>query len=93
VIGELGRWSLWAAKRRMSGWLGSRTWASATFRTAGALESHVRDAGLAVTAVRGAVYYPPFGPAAALIARWDAWIGRRTTAGAAFLVVAGRKPA
>ena len=24
VIGELGRWSLWAAKRRVSGWLGSR---------------------------------------------------------------------
>jgi ubiquinone/menaquinone biosynthesis C-methylase UbiE len=49
VIGELGRWSLWAAKRRVSGWLGSRAWQSATFRTAGALKNLVTAAGLAVT--------------------------------------------
>jgi ubiquinone/menaquinone biosynthesis C-methylase UbiE len=93
VIGELTRWNLWAAKRRVSGWLGSRVWRSATFRTARALRNLVTNAGLAVTTVRGAVYYPPFGPMAALLARSDAWIGQRTTAGAAFLVVAGRKPA
>jgi hypothetical protein len=29
---------------------------------------------------------------AALLAGCDAWIGKRTTAGAAFLVVEGRKP-
>ena len=34
VIGELGRTSLWAAKRRLSGWLGSTTWRAALFRTA-----------------------------------------------------------
>jgi SAM-dependent methyltransferase len=51
------------------------------------------DADPRVRRVRGAVYYPPFGGAAALLARWDRWIGARTTAGAAFLVVAGRKPA
>jgi SAM-dependent methyltransferase len=93
VIGELGRWNLWAAKRRLSGWLGSRVWRSATFRTLGGLKRLVTDAGLAVTAVRGSVYYPPFGPAAALLARCDAWIGKRTTAGAAFLVVVGKKQA
>jgi SAM-dependent methyltransferase len=93
AIGELGRWSLWAAKRRLGGWLGSRMWRPATFRTAGALKRLVTDAGLAVTAVRGAVYYPPLGAAAALLARCDAWIGERTIAGAAFLVVVGRKPA
>lgn len=93
VIGELGRWNLWAAKRRMSGWLGSRMWRSATFRTVRALKDLVADAGLAVMTVRGAVYYPPFALLAALLARCDAWIGKHTTAGAAFLVVVGKKPA
>jgi len=89
VIGELGRWNLWAAKRRVSGWLGSRVWRSATFRTARALKGLVADAGLAVTAVRGAVYYPPSASMAAVLAHCDLWIGKRTTAGAAFLVVEG----
>ena len=93
VIGELGRWSLWAAKRRVSGWLGSRAWRSARFRTARGLKRIVTNAGIEVTGVRGAVYYPPFGGAASLLARCDAWIAERTTAGAAFLVVAGEKPA
>ena len=93
LIGELGRWSLWAAKRRVSGWLGSRVWRRAAFRSAHALKGLVTGAGLAVTGVHGAVYYPPFGPMAALLAGCDAWIGKRTTAGAAFLVVEGRKPA
>jgi hypothetical protein len=77
----------------MSGWLGSRLWRSATFRTVRALKDLATDAGLAITMVRGAVYYPPFAPLAALLARCDAWIGKHTTAGAAFLVVVGRKPA
>ncbi len=93
VIGELGRWNLWAARRRISGWLGSRTWQSATFRSARALKRLVTDAGLAVTAVRGAVYYPPSAPMAVLMAHCDPWIGKRTTAGAAFLVAVGKKPA
>jgi ubiquinone/menaquinone biosynthesis C-methylase UbiE len=93
VIGELGRWSLWAARRRMSGWLGSRMWRSATFRRVPALKDLVTSAGLAITMVRGAVYYPPIAPLAALLARYDPWIGKRTTAGAAFLVVVGKKPA
>jgi ubiquinone/menaquinone biosynthesis C-methylase UbiE len=93
VIGELGRWNLWAARRRMSGWLGSRVWRSATFRTVRAMKDLVANAGLALTMVRGAVFYPPFAPMAALFVRWDPWIGKRTTAGAAFLVVVGKKPA
>jgi ubiquinone/menaquinone biosynthesis C-methylase UbiE len=93
VIGELGRLSLWAAKRRVSGWLGSRVWRSARFRTTRELKRLMTGAGLGVTHVRGAVYYPPFGGAATMLARWDPWIGQCTTAGAAFLVVAGRKPA
>lgn len=92
VIGELGRWNLWAAKRRIKGWFGSATWRSAKFRTAHALERLVRSAGLDVTATRGTIFFPPCGSAAALLAPCDAWLGRRTTIGAAFLAVVGKKP-
>ncbi len=37
VIGELGRWSPWAAIRRVRGWLGAPTWKTARFRTVGEL--------------------------------------------------------
>jgi SAM-dependent methyltransferase/nucleoside phosphorylase len=93
VIGELGRWNLWAAKRRIKGWFGSATWQAAKFRTAHELERLVMSAGLDLTATRGAIFYPPDGAAAALLAPCDPWLGRRTTMGAAFLAVAGRKPA
>jgi len=53
----------------------------------------VTEAGLAVTGMRGAIYYPPIGAMAALLASCDARIGKRTTAGAAFLVVEEWKPA
>jgi ubiquinone/menaquinone biosynthesis C-methylase UbiE len=38
VIGELGRRSLWAAIRRVRGWLGAHTWKTARFRTVGELQ-------------------------------------------------------
>jgi ubiquinone/menaquinone biosynthesis C-methylase UbiE len=87
VLGELGRWSLWAAVRRVRGWLGSATWAAARFRSAGELRALARQAGLSVTAVRGAVYYPPIGLFARALAPIDTWLGRVTTVGAAFLAL------
>ncbi len=92
VIGELGGYSLWAAKRRISGWLGSEVWRTARFHTAAELKRLALDAGLEVTASRGAIFYPPCAAAAALLAPCDAWLGRRTTTGAAFVAVVGRKP-
>jgi ubiquinone/menaquinone biosynthesis C-methylase UbiE len=92
VIGELGRWNLWATKRRIKGWLGSATWRAAKFRTAYELDRLVTSAGLHLTATRGAIFYPPCGSAAALLAPSDSWLGRGTTMGAAFLAVSGRKP-
>jgi hypothetical protein len=50
------------------------------------------DAGLDVTATRGAIYYPPSAAAARFMAPCDAWFGRLTTIGAAFVAVVGRKP-
>src|SRR3990172_9573052 len=34
IIGDLGRWNAWAARRRITGWFGSRLWRSAHFSTA-----------------------------------------------------------
>jgi len=87
VIGELGRWSLWAAIRRMRGWLGSPTWSSARFRTAKELRASAEQAGLSVTEMRGAVYYPPIGVIASALATADPWLGRLTSFGAAFIAL------
>ena len=91
VIGELGRYSLWAAKRRLSGWLGSRTWRAASFRSAGEMKRIATSAKLHVAAIRGAIYYPPCN----LCARWlgpiDRHLAKVTTMGAAFIALAADK--
>ena len=92
VLGELGRWSLWAAIRRIRGWLGSATWRAARFRTAAELRALAEQAGLSVTAIRGAVYYPPVGLLARTLAPIDSWLGRVTTFGAAFIALSAVSP-
>jgi ubiquinone biosynthesis O-methyltransferase len=92
VVGELGRLSLWAAHRRLRGWLGSRTWRAARFWTARELRRLMETAGLDGSEVRGSAYYPPFAVAAQLLAPIDAWLGRRTTLGAAFIAMSAIKP-
>jgi ubiquinone/menaquinone biosynthesis C-methylase UbiE len=92
VIGELGRWSLWAAIRRIRGWLGSRTWRVARFRTAGELSALAEQAGLFVTDIRGAVYYPPLGTLARALGPADPWLGRLTSFGAAFVALGATAP-
>lgn len=92
VIGELGRWSLWALQHRVRGWLGNPTWRAAAFRTAAELRSLVEAAGLEVTAIRGAAFYPPSSFAAELLAPVDDRVGRATTLGAAFIAVSAKKP-
>lgn len=92
VIGELGRYSVWAAIRRIRGWLGSRTWRAARFRTASDLRALAGQAGLTVEAVRGSVFYPPVALAARAMAPLDRRLGRRRTVGAAFVAVAASKP-
>ena len=92
VLGELGRHNLWAALRRIRGWLGSPTWKAARFRDAAELRELVERAGLSATSARGAVFYPPLGWAARALARADPWLGRRATCGAAFVAIAAAKP-
>jgi 2-polyprenyl-3-methyl-5-hydroxy-6-metoxy-1,4-benzoquinol methylase len=92
VVGELGRYSSWAAERRLAGWLGSPTWRAAHFRSARELERLARGAGLNVEGVRGAVYYPPCGRCARWLAPLDGTLSRTTTFGAAFLALTASKP-
>ena len=91
VIGELGRWSLWAAQRRIRGWLGDPTWRAAIFRTAAELRGLAHAARLDVIEMRGAVHYPPRGIAARVLAPVDLWLGRKTTFGAAFIAALATK--
>jgi SAM-dependent methyltransferase len=93
VVGELGRWSVWAAWRRLRGWAGSRTWRSARFWSRRALREVLSRAGLVPGAVRGAAFYPPLGAAAKVMASVDPVFGRATHVGGAFLAIAAHKPA
>jgi ubiquinone/menaquinone biosynthesis C-methylase UbiE len=81
IIGELGRWSTWAAWRRVRGWFGPTIWRRARFRSARQLADLCREAGLRVERVRGGVYYPPFAPLARMIRPLDPVAGAVTTAG------------
>jgi ubiquinone biosynthesis O-methyltransferase len=93
IIGELGRWSSWAAARRIRAWCGSALWRRARFRAQRELSSLAEDAGLAVETVRDAIYYPRWRFAARLSARWDRALGQLTTIGAAFITLSAVKPA
>lgn len=92
VIGELGKWSSWAAARRVRAWLGSRLWRQGRFRTAGELRGLAEQAGLAVAGVRGAIYYPRWTLAARLLQGCDPKLGRLTTLGAGFVALSAIKP-
>ena len=92
VIGELGKWSAWAAARRVRAWLGSRLWQQGRFRTAGELRALAAQAGLAIEGVRGAIYYPRWIFAARLLSSCDPALGRLTTLGAGFVALAAVKP-
>jgi ubiquinone biosynthesis O-methyltransferase len=92
VIGELGKWSTWAAVRRIRAWLGSRLWRQGRFRTAKELRGLAEQAGLAVESVRGAIYYPRWRLAARLLRSYDPVLGRLTTLGAGFVALSAVKP-
>ena len=59
VIGELGRFSVWAAERRIKAWRGSATWRAARFSTARELERLFLGAGASRVTSRHALYLPP----------------------------------
>jgi len=93
MVGELGRWSVWAALRRVRGWLGASTWRIARFRSAAELSRRLAGAGLLIERVEGAIYYPPIDLAVRWLAPLEPWLPRFTRLGAAFVALAARKPA
>jgi SAM-dependent methyltransferase len=93
VIGELGRWSSWAALRRIRAWLGSPLWREGHFRTPGELRGLAAGAGLQPGPVRGAIYFPRSAAVARHLARHDAALSRRLGGfGAAFLALRATRP-
>jgi ubiquinone/menaquinone biosynthesis C-methylase UbiE len=96
VVGELARWSIWAAQRRVKGWRGSATWRAARFSTAGRLERIFLGAGADRVTRLHAVYLPPV-DRAPVVDRAEEFerLGRRLgPVGAAFVAVrAERAPA
>jgi ubiquinone biosynthesis O-methyltransferase len=92
VIGELGKWSMWAAGRRIRAWLGSRLWRRGRFRTANELRHLAEQAGLVVKTARGAIYYPRWGIAARVLSSLDPVLSRLTTVGAGFVALSALKP-
>jgi ubiquinone/menaquinone biosynthesis C-methylase UbiE len=91
VIGDLGKWSIWAARRRVRGWFGAPMWRAARFRTARELAALAARAGLIVSEIKGAIFFPP----ATALARWvapiDPALGDVTTFGAAFVAMRATK--
>jgi SAM-dependent methyltransferase len=93
VVGELGRWSAWAAWRRARALLGASAWRGTHFFTASGLRRLAADAGLVPGRVRGSVFHPPIALAAVALAPLDPLLGRASTLGAAFLALEAVKPA
>jgi len=91
VLGELGRFSVWAAERRVRGWLGERTWRRAQFWSRRELAALAHGAGLHAADVRGCVFFPPLGVAARLVAPVEPLLTRLHAPGAAFLALAADK--
>jgi ubiquinone/menaquinone biosynthesis C-methylase UbiE len=91
VIGDLGKWSFWAASRRLRGWFGAKMWNTAGFRSASELRTLVQAANLCVEHLSGAIYYPRCRLIARLMAPIDPLLGELTTFGAAFVAVQASK--
>lgn len=91
VIGELGRWSFWALHRYLRGIFGSPLWRRGHSWTAAQLRGFAQGAGLQVTGIRGAVYFPRSRVMARLMARFDGRLGGMTVFGAAFIAIAATK--
>ncbi len=87
VVGELARYSLWAARRRVKGWRGSAMWRQAHFATAGELRRLLLGAGATAVTTRYGLYLPPWGaslfvPRAEAVERLGSLLG---ALGAAFV--------
>jgi SAM-dependent methyltransferase len=93
VVGELGRWNLWALERRIQAWLGSALWQQARFQSLGGLHRQLAFGSMRSEAKRSAIFYPPCGLAARLMGRFDTRLESLLRPFGAFLVVSASKDA
>lgn len=91
VLGELASFSLWAAERRLRGWLGSGTWRRANFWSRGELAALAVGAGLQVEDARGCVFFPRSSLMARIAAPLEPVLSRFHVPGGAFLALAAEK--
>jgi SAM-dependent methyltransferase len=93
VVGELGRWSSWAAIRNVRGFFGSAAWCGARFFSLGELRRLLVGGGFVDVQTAGAVFYPPVSSPLLLgLMRIVELVGPRLTpALGAFLVVSGNR--
>ena len=91
IVGELGSYSPWAVKRRLSGWLGNSLWKNAHFWTAHKLHELITEDGFRVELTRGSIYYPPIGWAAQALRCAESAMSHLGQYGAAFLTVRADK--
>jgi len=92
VLGDLGRFNLWAAKRRVRSWLGAGPWRQTRFRSRRQLRELVHAAELKIIAEGDAVYFPPMARLARLLAPIDPFLSCIRAPGAAFLALTATKP-
>jgi len=88
VLGELSRYSCWAASRRARSWLGMGEWRAAHFWSRAELRGLAAQAGLRVRDEGRAVCFPPVAPVARALAPLDAAFARLGVPGAAFIGLA-----
>ncbi len=91
VVGELGRWSTWAASRRVRAWMGDELWREARFTTARELRALAAEAELRVDRLCGAIYYPRVTLVARVMKPIDPMLGKITTVGAAFIAMSATR--
>ncbi len=91
VVGELGKYSLWALQRRLSRLLGNSFWSRTRFWTTRELLDMISQQGLEPKSARGCVYYPPFGCAAHVLRPAEGLLSHMGTFGAAFLTIRADK--
>ncbi len=87
IVGELGRYSVWAVGRKIRGWLGSCTWRGVHYWTFQDLRELVEGAGLRIHSRISAVYYPPVMALAGFLGRYDPALSRLGQFGAAFIAI------
>lgn len=91
VVGDLGRWSVWALSRRLGSARRRTFWRAARFWTPDELGELMVSAGLTPQQTRSAVFYPPARLAARVTRRLKRYLGKHTSLGAAFVARAGVK--